>query len=135
MRISFDYDGTITIPKIKEFAKMLIDFGADICILTSRQDDSIYENEKLIGYHGNNTDLRELCKEIGLPLHKVFYVNGDNKVDEYIRLAIDIHFDNDYGDCELIRRSGGTAFFVEFDMHNIADIFINNKDNLERLLD
>lgn len=40
LKISFDFDGTLTNSKICELAKTLVNNGADVWILTSRIDNT-----------------------------------------------------------------------------------------------
>lgn len=110
MKVSFDFDGTLTEPSIREVAKSMIESGNDVWIVTARCD---------MNY---NTDLIKVCDYIGLPLDKVIYTNGDLKYTEYKKGGFELHYDDEYDEVLHINNIGGTACLVNPDFE---DIYMN----------
>lgn len=85
MKISFDFDGTLSFPEVQKIAKSYIDKGYDVWVTTARSPESslMYDN----------TEVEEVCNRIGIPLEKIRYTNQKPK---YLFLKdYDIHVDND----------------------------------------
>ena len=85
MRISFDFDDTLSLPEVQEKAKRFVDKGYDVWVTTARSPQSsiLYDNR----------DVEEVCQKIGIPLEKIRYTNLKPK---YLFLKdYDLHVDND----------------------------------------
>jgi len=106
MKISFDFDGTLSEESIKNTAKIFIIAGHDVWIVTARTDC-------------NNSDLYKLCDDIGLEHNKVIFTNGDLKYYEYEKGNFDLHYDDDWEEVSNINRVGGTAILVNPDFVDI----------------
>lgn len=80
LKVSFDYDETITTSPIQEKALQLINSGNDVYIISARID-----KDKIIA----------LADKLGIP-HSRVYATGsnDNKLEVINRLKIDVHYDN-----------------------------------------
>ena len=79
-KISFDFDGTLTTKKGFEKAKQLINEGAEVYIISARQ---------------NKDGMLLKANELGIPVGKV-YATGSNKakVEKVRELGISTHYDN-----------------------------------------
>ena len=110
MKISFDFDGTLTVDSIKETAKIFIKSGHDVWIVTARCKENY------------NLDLYKVCEYIGLSQDKVIYTNGDLKYHEYEKGNFDLHYDDEYDEVLWINNIGGTACLVNPDFE---DIYMN----------
>ena len=89
IRISFDFDDTLSLPSVQKVAKELIELGFDVIIVTSRRSD------------GENSDIEEVLQDLGVDL--VFYTEYNLKFTHLQKLMCDIHIDNDRN--ELIHLS------------------------------
>ncbi len=128
MKISFDYDMTLSEPHIRELAKLLIKAGADVWVLTSRQDDYIRdENGAILGTSSQNSDLYQVIKYLEIPKNKVIYTNGAFKQGEYARGGFDLHFDDMWDEVEMINRNGGKALLVDMQLYDMLHL-INCND-------
>ena len=107
MKISFDYDGTLTEESIKNSAKIYIIAGHDVWIITARSEGNF------------NSDLYKLCDNIKLEHEKVIYTNGLLKVEEYIKGNFDLHYDDEWDEVAEINKVGGTAVLVNPDFEEI----------------
>jgi hypothetical protein len=110
MIISFDFDGTLEdefggFPKnnqkeyIQSLARKYINEGHDVMILTKRYGpefkDSGLKNEYLPVYY--------LARELGI--EKVYFTNREMKFSYILNMKIDIHFENDEYEVDLINRA------------------------------
>lgn len=86
MKVSFDFDSTLTTPKMQELCKKFLDLGADVRITTSRSEQK------------DNSDLFELAEQLGI--EKVVFTNYQDK-SVYLN-DCDMHFDDDEVEIEEI---------------------------------
>tara|TARA_B110000014_G_C19788135_1_gene409535 strand:- start:68 stop:436 length:369 start_codon:yes stop_codon:yes gene_type:complete len=89
IRISFDFDDTLSLPSVQKVAKELIEYGFDVIVVTSRKSD------------GENSDIEEVVQDLGIDI--VFYTEYNLKYSHLNSLMCDIHIDNDRN--ELIHLS------------------------------
>jgi hypothetical protein len=134
MKISIDFDMTLGETYIQQLAKLLILGGADVWVLTGRIDDQIKCENKIIGYHGFNKDLRGVCDKVGIPYEKIIYTDGIFKYKKFFEHKFDLHFDDDFKEVEMINRNGGKAMLVDLHLGDIA-YEIHNVTDLNKYLD
>lgn len=89
-KISFDYDGTLSTTKGKELAAEKIATGHDVWIITARQRES------------NNDAVYTTAERLGIPRSRIKYTNGKDKFPYMVRYDIDIHYDNNQDQVDLI---------------------------------
>jgi uncharacterized protein YajQ (UPF0234 family) len=134
LKISFDYDCTLSEPFIQKIAEVFIKSGCDVWVLTSRKDDTIIENGKIIGHSGFNMDLRRTIERLGIPFEKVIFTDGDYKHRYFFENEFDIHFDDAFDEIENINRRGGNALYVGYRLFDHAfEINQFNSDGLDKL--
>ena len=99
MKISFDYDGTLTVSKVAELAQVLVQQGHDIHIVTSREDPVVK--------HGNpdwNHDLFSTAYWIGIPFTNIHFTNLNPKVTFFKKdLTFEVHIDDELFELDDIR--------------------------------
>lgn len=80
MKISFDYDDTLTTKKGSDLAKQLISEGNDVYIISAR-------NLKV--------GMIDKARSLGIPISKVFATgSNENKIAKVKQLGIETHYDN-----------------------------------------
>jgi len=120
MKISFDFDGTLSTPEIQDIARMFISSGADVWIVTARfHDDVLDHNGNKIGYLGHNYYIREVAKYLGIPKEKIIYTCGHLKADVYFKEKFNYHYDDMLEEVNAINEKGGNAFLVGATKQNI----------------
>lgn len=83
MRVSFDYDGTLLDHKsIQNLAKMLVESGNDVYVITSRSPLR------------HDPYFKTLISSLGIRSENVFFVDNNPKVNKIKELCIDMHFDD-----------------------------------------
>lgn len=69
MRVSFDFDGTLTKPMTQAYASELVKRGVEVWICTARYDD------KEAGNDYQNKDLYKIADRIGISRAHIMYMN------------------------------------------------------------
>lgn len=109
MKISFDYDGTLSLEKIQVLAKSLVKSGHDVWILTTRNNE----------YGTNNHDMFYISQKVEIPIIKILFTHGKLKAHKFKEKKFDMHFDNNWMEIEEINIVGGLGILVTDDMCNI----------------
>jgi uncharacterized HAD superfamily protein len=89
-KISFDYDGTLSTTKGKELAAEKLADGHDVWIITARQKED------------NNNAVYTTAERLGIPRSRIKFTNGQDKWKWMQRYDIDIHYDNNLDQVNLI---------------------------------
>jgi len=104
MKISFDFDGTLSNIKCQNIAYKLKSMGHEICITTSR---SIKPEFSIIFY---NADLYDIAKK--LQIKDIVFTEGQNKIDFLKNNNVDIHIDDDRFEIDLLKDYGIIGILV-----------------------
>lgn len=80
-RISFDYDGTLSTDRGKEYASKKIAEGHPVYIITARQKSDSH-------------DVYATADELGIEKSHVIFTNGEDKWKYILQYDIDIHYDD-----------------------------------------
>ena len=101
MKVSFDFDMTLTMPIIQDYAKYLIEKGVDGWVHTLRFPDDAPE------WQNWNTDLWKVIANVGINPDKVVFCE---MTDKWNFLGEDFiwHLDDDYIECNLINKNTAT---------------------------
>lgn len=80
-RISFDYDGVLSTPRGRKLAKLIIEGGATVYIITARmrnQSESVFK----------------AADELGIKRERVIFTNHRDKWHVMAQYRIGTHYDN-----------------------------------------
>ncbi len=97
-RVSFDYDGTLTIDTIQEYAKYLIELGIEVWICTPRFEHG-YEHP-WGGREYSNNDLLKIAKNLGIK--KIIFTNMADKYEHLENNDIIWHLDDLRDEVDLL---------------------------------
>ena len=90
MKVSFDFDSTLSRSKVQKIASAHIVRGDDVIITTTRIEEY------------NNDDLYDVASLVGISRDKIFFTNAK---DKYTFVAdCDIHYDDDNYEVMLINK-------------------------------
>jgi len=104
MKVSFDFDGVLSTPQGKAFARRKINEGDQVYIITARQESTMSKS------------VYEVAKELGIPRLHVYFTNGKDKWNTIKRLGIDVHYDNNQEQITKIKENTDTrAEKVEYE--------------------
>ena len=109
LRVSFDYDGTLSKEDVQKFAKTFIDKGVDVWIVTTRWDESSKtDNPSYYEEFGDTwSEVRNIAKKLGISPNRVVFTNHTWK-ESYFRTNKDFiwHLDDNPEEFEGIRKLG-----------------------------
>ena len=103
MKISFDFDSTLTEVKNQKLAKKFIEAGHEVWITTSRLSSDHGRSKGWPWIITQNEALFNLAMEIGIPEERIRFTEGDEKWRSLY--TFDIHFDDDDIEIELINEN------------------------------
>jgi len=105
-KVSFDYDGTLALPSVEEFAKELVEQGYDVWVVTSRVGDDDLENSFQPWRTPDwNRDLWESCERIGISKDNVVFTSFKEKIDYLKDKNYIFHLDDDLYELTAIMES------------------------------
>jgi len=90
MRISFDYDGTLSKKAYRDIAAIALKDGHDVYVVTARHDDNL-------------DDVKKVADLLGIKRSNIYATNGRDKVDTLLKLKIKLHYDNNQEQVDKIR--------------------------------
>jgi hypothetical protein len=78
MKVSFDYDGTLSEIPVRRFCKQLMHEGIEVWVCTMRYDDAhLAKATRRINY--NNADLFMVCDLLGIKREHIIFCNETSK--------------------------------------------------------
>lgn len=98
MKISFDFDGVLSIPSVQDYAKGLINRGFELWVTTSRYDES---NKHKFIYSPTNEDLFTVCDDLGIPRDRIIFTNMTIKF-KYLDNSFILHIDDQFMELKYI---------------------------------
>jgi hypothetical protein len=101
MKVSFDFDNTLTKQSIQKYAKSLIRKGIEVWIVTSRCDNwkYVYGN----GYDKyDNSDLFSMADKLGIKQEHIIFTNANYK-SEFLSDDFIFHVDDDKSELAQIK--------------------------------
>jgi len=131
MKVSFDFDGTLSEESVQEYAKQLIDRGVEVWVVTTRWD----ENHKH-KYPVNPTldDLWEVVDRLGIPRWRVRFTCMQWKATYLDGTHFVWHLDDNYQEAYQARQIECNVPIVSVDVDNLEDFCeqLILKQNLEK---
>ena len=101
MKVSFDFDSTLSRKCVQDYAQELIFRGFEVHIVTSRFEKAALNRSNSY----NNADLFGVAERLGIPKERIHFTNGANK-SWFFKENPDFlfHLDNDFLELEDIQR-------------------------------
>jgi len=106
LKMSFDFDSTLSRKDIQEYAKELITEGYDVWIVTSRCST---EQGLANGWHWiekQNQELYDVADEVGIPREKIVFTSHVDKIEYLQGKGFLFHIDDDVDELVEIVKSG-----------------------------
>lgn len=99
MKVSFDFDSTLSKKHVQKFAKELIGKGIDVHIVTSRSSFEQLDEE------GYNDDLYEIADNLQIKRENIHFTQGEDKF-KFFMVNSDFlwHLDDDYYELKYISK-------------------------------
>lgn len=103
--VSIDFDDTLSTQRGQEMAKMLLDQGVNLFIVTRRSKS---ESE----------DVYKIAEELGIPKENIYFTEGAYKWETIKKLGIDEHIDNNEKELELIKKNLPNVKTLQFELED-----------------
>ncbi len=100
MKVSFDFDSTLSRKDVQEFAKQLVDEGHEVWIVTSRFDDESAMSKNWHWIKGQNKRLFDVADECGIKHENIKFTCMESKSIFLKDKGFIFHLDDD--DIELM---------------------------------
>ncbi len=96
-KVSFDFDGTLTLDEIKDYAKDLIRRGFDVHIITARyHDEHVHKYGNVQWKMAGNDDIYDFVrKHLRLSKDKIIFCNMEPKGPHINHIPFIFHIDDD----------------------------------------
>jgi predicted GTPase len=79
MKVSFDFDHTLSRKDVQVFAKQLVDDGHEVWIVTSRFSDEAAKEKKWHWIEGQNQKLFDVAEECGIKKENIQFTCMESK--------------------------------------------------------
>lgn len=97
IKISLDFDGTLSRKDVQNFTKELVNSGYDVWIVTSRFDDEYATNRAWWWIRDQNKTLFDVANECGIKNENIHFTNQEPKItflkDKEFLFHLDDHSD------------------------------------------
>jgi len=95
MKLSFDFDNTLSRKDVQAFAKQMVEEGHEVWIVTSRFDDveGLAQNWNWIPTQ--NQKLFKVAEELGIPESQIKFTNMIPKIEFLLGKGFAFHLDDD----------------------------------------
>ena len=100
MKVSFDFDHTLSRKDIQAFAKQLVNEGHEVWIVTSRFSDEAAKEKKWHWIEGQNQKLFDVAQECGIKKENIQFTCMESKSVFLKNKGFTFHIDDD--DIELM---------------------------------
>jgi hypothetical protein len=125
MRVSFDYDATLSRKDVQEFAKKLVSRGIEVWITTSRFDDETAKEKAWWWIKDQNNNLFEVADECGIQRENIKFTNMESKSIFLKDKGFTFHLDDDYIELLDILESGDKCLPVNVDHFEWEETCLN----------
>jgi len=92
MKVSFDFDNTLSTPQMQEFAAELLSLGVEVYVVTSRYDDL---HRHRYPTNPTNADLYAVTDSLFIPRQNIRFQCMRPKQEYLFKSTIDYHIDDD----------------------------------------
>lgn len=109
LKISFDFDSTLSETQMQSLCKKVLDLGADVYVVTSR-GKTLHGGKPL-----NNDDLFEVTDSLGIKRDHIIFTQYEDKYN-FVK-DFDMHFDDDMEEIFLINQHHGKCMGFLFEQY------------------
>ena len=115
LKVSFDFDGTLTLPNVELFCKRLVDAGLEVWVTTMRHSDATLEALAHDARYTNH-ELYAVTDRLGIPRHRIQFTEEATKVPHLEGKGFVFHLDDNPEVLEELRTH------VQSDTTHIVDV-------------
>jgi hypothetical protein len=129
MKVSFDFDSTLSRKDVQEFAKKLVDEGHEVWIVTSRFDDESAMKKNWHWIKGQNQRVFDVAEFCGIKSEHIKFTCMESKSHFLKDKGFVFHVDDDTIELMDILESGDKCFPVNVDHFEWKETCINKLKN------
>ena len=111
-RVSFDFDSTLSLKSVQDYAESLINKGYDLWVVTSRVPDGSDPKWKIRGMwiEIDNSDLFEVTDRLGIKRDQIIFTSYRMKSEVMNEMGLEFlfHLDDDWVELNHINRETKT---------------------------
>lgn len=115
MKISFDFDNTLTRQSVQEFATDLVHEGHEVWIVTSRYSEEGAPDNLKSRVKVSNEDVFMVAEDCGINLNHIHFTNMEFKVNFLEENNFSIHIDDDVSELFEIRNRANSCIPINVD--------------------
>lgn len=115
MKISMDFDSTMSRRDVQSFAKELIAAGHELWIVTSRCSTEPSLAKGWWWVEKQNQELYDVAQEVGIPRERIVFTEHVDKIEFLEGKGFVVHVDDDPDELWAIVRSGDPCGVVNVD--------------------
>ena len=115
MKVSFDFDSTLSRKDVQDFAKELVNNGHELWIVTSRFDDESAMSKNWHWIKGQNQKLFDVAKECGIKRQNIHFTCMESKSIFLKDKGFVFHLDDDDIELMEILESGDSCRAIHVD--------------------
>ena len=129
MKLSFDFDSTLTRQDVQSFAKELVASGHQVWIVTSRFDDETILKNRWLHIKDQNQKVFRIASECGIKPEHIQFTNMVPKADFLHGRGFTFHLDDDEVELWDIVQSGDPCkpVLVEGDWLEQCNLILNGQ--------
>lgn len=105
MKVSFDFDGTLSRSDVQKFAKELVEQGHDVWVVTSRHSDQSAKSKAWWWIIDQNKNLFDVSEKCGIKKEHIHFTNGEDKIIYLKDKGFVFHLDDDLHELMIIMES------------------------------
>lgn len=132
MKVSFDFDGTLSRQDVQRFAKELIAAGHEVWIVTSRISTKPAVEKGWHWIKRQNEDLYKVAESVGIPESRIVFTEHIDKIVFLKDKGFAFHLDDDEWELMQIMNSKDTCKPLHVDhfewKENCLAVLNQNKD-------
>ena len=111
--VSFDFDSTLSLKSVQDFAESLINKDFDVWVITSRHPDGPDPKYKMRGMwiDIDNSDLFEVTDRLGISRDKIIFTSHQLKSEVMNEMGLEFifHLDDDWVELNYINKETKTV--------------------------
>jgi len=104
-KVSFDFDSTLSVNVVEDYAKELVCAGFEVWIITTRN-------------HAFYSEVKEVSDKIGILSSRIIFTSGKDKIQAIKDIKPIFHLDDDLHEINLINKESETKGITNFGNKN-----------------
>jgi hypothetical protein len=109
MKVSFDFDSTLSRKDVQSFAKDLVDRGLEVWIVTSRFDDESAMQKNWHWVKGQNEKVFDVAEQCGIDKDNIYFTCAESKSLFLKGKSFIFHLDDDESELMDVLEIGDTC--------------------------